>query len=612
MVLYANPCAPFEGQSPASVTVEPPQSYVPALPFTGSTTDVTYHLSGALQSGTPLSGDAYDTVRVTQYPEVVIPLHVSAKMAINTLQIDASDAMVTMEGNGDLFVGRIDAEVPLTLHTLSPVHAVETGTMQLGIGADVAIEAVDAIRIDTLRIDDNCVRISRRCREADHGTTLTLGAPAITIDTLEDLSDDQRPSVITLRADMLDIGTINLSDATRFAIEPYTPGKEVSVRIGTLRTGMKNRIDFAEGTYQLQTLETKLGLAAFTWTMHDQVIMKLQNPYVQKGAIAINADTTGGDALCDDSHFPSSLIIHAASDVHLHNKSRLVGFIYSEGSVRLKNASFVKGAVAAAHVGVDGKSAICERTCEVAATSHTQLESLAIHSLPEELMQGNSYTFEVEAAYDDGTTKLVEANVSSSDPSIVRVEENGTVTALTEGSVTLDIVFEQVQVQKSLSVYKVIHGYRLPREPDPEENDATLLGVDSNDNGVRDDVERWLLERYKNQHPIVTEVAMQGARAWQKVMENPYDAYETDKYFSAAQFCEGYFSTYASDFGHPILIHEKIMINKIPSKVLNTIDRNNAYNFYDSKLSGGSFEIPWGSECINYCDFNVTRLLGEN
>ena len=36
----------------------------------------------------------------------------------------------------------------------------------------------------------------------------------------------------------------------------------------------------------------------------------------------------------------------------------------------------------------------------------------------------------------------------------------------------------------------VINGHTLPPEPDPNINNSTLLGIDSNNNGVRDDVER--------------------------------------------------------------------------------------------------------------------------
>ncbi len=41
---------------------------------------------------------------------------------------------------------------------------------------------------------------------------------------------------------------------------------------------------------------------------------------------------------------------------------------------------------------------------------------------------------------------------------------------------------------------EIINGYTLPPEPDPKINNATLLGVDSNKNGIRDDVERWVVK----------------------------------------------------------------------------------------------------------------------
>lgn len=43
---------------------------------------------------------------------------------------------------------------------------------------------------------------------------------------------------------------------------------------------------------------------------------------------------------------------------------------------------------------------------------------------------------------------------------------------------------------------QVINGITVPPEPDPATNNATLLGVDSNNNSVRDDVERQIASTY--------------------------------------------------------------------------------------------------------------------
>ena len=104
------------------------------------------------------------------------------------------------------------------------------------------------------------------------------------------------------------------------------------------------------------------------------------------------------------------------------------------------------------------------------------------------------------------------------------------------------------------------------------ENAKTLLGIDSNDNGVRDDVEIWIYHNYDTHknctvteekvtrlhedrnitygvvhrnctdedvpyHQIVREIAMQGARATQIIIQEPEKARENVIHFSKAGEC---------------------------------------------------------------------------
>ncbi len=54
----------------------------------------------------------------------------------------------------------------------------------------------------------------------------------------------------------------------------------------------------------------------------------------------------------------------------------------------------------------------------------------------------------------------------------------------------------------------------LPAEPDATTNNATLVGVDSNQNGIRDDVERAIYNKYKST-PKVAIAMLQYAKALQ-------------------------------------------------------------------------------------------------
>jgi hypothetical protein len=139
-------------------------------------------------------------------------------------------------------------------------------------------------------------------------------------------------------------------------------------------------------------------------------------------------------------------------------------------------------------------------------------------------------------------------------------------------------------------------------------NDSTLLGIDSNDNGVRDDVERWIYEKYKDKHPIHIDIAMQAGRAWQRVLEDSSKAKEIYPMVDAPSYCESYYKIYAKYFNEPILITEDVTNEYFRSKIIfNTQNRMNAYVEYDSLLSGDSYTTPKIGEGKELCDFNASK-----
>ncbi|MBD3789254.1 MAG: Ig-like domain-containing protein [Campylobacterales bacterium] len=158
-----------------------------------------------------------------------------------------------------------------------------------------------------------------------------------------------------------------------------------------------------------------------------------------------------------------------------------------------------------------------------------------------------------------------------------------------------------------VTAQEVVNGYKLPPEPDPDLNNATLLGIDSNDNGIRDDVERFIVIKYKDHHKIVTEIGFQKAKAYQKILENPLNTEENHKALHDAMDCNFYFETVASCFGDPILIDQAIELRPIQ---LNIKSRVKAYLEYDKQLSGGVYEMTKADKMKQKCAFDVDGLLG--
>ena len=56
---------------------------------------------------------------------------------------------------------------------------------------------------------------------------------------------------------------------------------------------------------------------------------------------------------------------------------------------------------------------------------------------------------------------------------------------------------------------EVINGITVPPEPAPSINNATLAGVDVNNNGVRDDVERLIARQWPSNYSVGIQVAKQ-------------------------------------------------------------------------------------------------------
>ena len=154
----------------------------------------------------------------------------------------------------------------------------------------------------------------------------------------------------------------------------------------------------------------------------------------------------------------------------------------------------------------------------------------------------------------------------------------------------------------------VINGHTLPPEPDPKINNSTLLGIDSNNNGVRDDVEIWIYETYKDKHPIYIDIAMQAGRAYKMVLEHPEKALEIYPEVDKAAYCELYYKYDAKFFHEPLLVKEDIDSRYFRHKIyFNTKERINVYIQYDNLLSGGAYTLPKSNEMKAMCDFNTSQ-----
>ena len=277
------------------------------------------------------------------------------------------------------------------------------------------------------------------------------------------------------------------------------------------------------------------------------------------------------------------------------------------------------------------------------------LTSLTLSADNTRLNKETNTTVKVMATFSDNSTKDVTQQVTwNMTPKNALRIDNRNLQAVNDGNVTLQATLGKIHSNSlAVNVFWEIHGYRLPPMPDEKLNNATLLGIDSNNNGVRDDVERWIYETYDTYipcvrkdvyeditltsgeikriefiekvcedkavpyHQIVREIAMQGARAAQIIIVEPQKARETTKFMDAAVFCNIYFQVRAKDYNESIPIPKGIGIigKEFDAVQFNTVQRARAYGEYNFALSGGVYGAP--DDFRKECDFDVDALLGK-
>jgi hypothetical protein len=223
--------------------------------------------------------------------------------------------------------------------------------------------------------------------------------------------------------------------------------------------------------------------------------------------------------------------------------------------------------------------------------------------------RGTNTTIQATATYDDNITKDVTDQVEwiIDQPEALTIHGH-TLTAQKETKVAIRARMNgKFSNNTKLTIYWEVNGHRLPPEPDPTVNNATLKGVDSNNNGVRDDVERKIYEKFSK--PIERVMAMDEARFNQKTLVEPATKAKEIVMFSTKI---GNCSIYLKHIG---LRAKKWRENDkyIDNITFNNPQRVRKYLDYNLALSGGvygSSPSDWNKDACSQEVKNVLKEMG--
>ncbi len=143
--------------------------------------------------------------------------------------------------------------------------------------------------------------------------------------------------------------------------------------------------------------------------------------------------------------------------------------------------------------------------------------------------------------------------------------------------------------------------FQLPPDPGPD-GDATLEGVDVNDNGIRDDIERWIYLTYPESEKL-RRALFQDYYPMQNMIIHGQQQYRDavyDDMDALMRSGECLFYVYQNS-PHKITAELK-------ARIVNTDDRFYGYNESSRLLGGGSFGGSHPSEWKSSCTFDPDAM----
>ena len=156
----------------------------------------------------------------------------------------------------------------------------------------------------------------------------------------------------------------------------------------------------------------------------------------------------------------------------------------------------------------------------------------------------------------------------------------------------------------------VIDGKLEPPYPDSSENDKTIGGIDSNGDGVRDDVERWINRKFsKDKQYNLRQVYKQFARETELLLL-PCENLSRDKLrkrflatMKASECAAFIYYVLKEDAGGMGKVNK--VTNDITDKIVNTDERKKQFRKSQAKFHLMKFSISSSSERQKQCDFEL-------
>ncbi len=293
-----------------------------------------------LSSNNSYSGSAYNAITTSWHTNIQTTFAIENQLQINSLKMTQGNTFNF--GGSDpylLEIGTLGIEnngASNTLRTDGNAKNIKIGSFELASSTTLDFQASQTIQMNSFSVD--------------RGSTVTLRAPYININTFISDNGGSGQSTIKLYADYIDIGVLTLGQTVTLEIHPYTSGKRVLFRTNTLTESSSSSILLSSGNYYVNTAITIPGTSDVS-AMRAIDSAQTINFYINSDLSLGN--NPGINAIGNKGNYDTSLpaahfILFINGDLTTGGGGTTINAtIYTAGDVTLGNPTYIKGAVSA-------------------------------------------------------------------------------------------------------------------------------------------------------------------------------------------------------------------------------------------------------------------------
>lgn len=196
-------------------------------------------LDVSVSSNETLTQSAYRKIAFTwTAPHVPLSVDFSNVTKINEIVFTVDNTVsFSTPTPYNLEIGTVSGNANSVLKTNTVPKNIKIKTFTLSSGAKVDFEAAQTIQMD-------------KAQFARDDSSIHLKAPYVKIGHLrQDQSGSEGRSYVTITADYIDIGHLDLSELATLTIKPYTPGKRILFRSNRITASSTNTMIVSSGNY---------------------------------------------------------------------------------------------------------------------------------------------------------------------------------------------------------------------------------------------------------------------------------------------------------------------------------------------------------------------------